>query len=564
MLTGLTDLAGAAEAKAEVGEATAQEAQELATALRRTVNGLLDLIGTPGGLAPLDDGGKVASKYLPSYVDDILEFDGKNVISLSGVYDEVPEEYADLPTGATTSGRYLQFITEEDVSKVYYCEGKGFYAGNTVAVYTGHTMEDLFCLKSTIVDLSVYGTTDENGFVVPVEGKVYVDISTNKQYRWSGSTLTELSKPTELGVGIGEAFPGTDGAALRTEFQNFRQSYTSESGDILSFCLGAEAFNINAALMSTDPFESLQDALDQVPRLESLGQNGVGWPSYGSTVVFLLKTGDTSEWSKYRCKLSVSEFESEDECFAADNWERVVEASDADSSTPGTVVCTKCEDHATEIANIKAELNDVKTTASSLSQSVTTATNKANAAHTKANSAYTIAEAAGSKADEIGTTLETLAADVETLKQSSSTGSAAFSLHDEIPFINVNDENSGCLHGAHSSGLTYSYPSTKFNLQATPADNQDVLILTPIDAELDGTVMRIIDPRMISTSDSVPAVRIQTYNSSQKIFGVEKESSDAWITLKGGYVEMMAVRSMSADGLSYSDLHWVVTKLVKF
>ena len=35
----------------------------------------IDQKGNPGGIAPLDDHGKVSPDYLPSYVDDVLEFD---------------------------------------------------------------------------------------------------------------------------------------------------------------------------------------------------------------------------------------------------------------------------------------------------------------------------------------------------------------------------------------------------------------------------------------------------------------------------------------------------------
>ena len=45
---------------------------ELVTALSNRV--LTSAVGANNGIAPLDAGGKIAAAYLPSYVDDVLEF----------------------------------------------------------------------------------------------------------------------------------------------------------------------------------------------------------------------------------------------------------------------------------------------------------------------------------------------------------------------------------------------------------------------------------------------------------------------------------------------------------
>lgn len=536
---------------AEVSE-LAQASFNLATQTSIDLGDFKESKGKVNGLAPLDDGGKIASKFLPSF----LGFDRTiDYVTLLGCYNEIPEEYADLPNETRPSGLYLQFEEYEATAGFSFCPGHGFIAGNLVRVYNGHSVVNTFALNSGGLPLGDYGNIDANGFAIPVAGKVYVDISTNKQYHWSGSTLSELSKPTELGENAGEAFPGPSGAALKTDYFNFKKQSNDQSSDILNLILGTDAFNINAAVYLPDPFESLQDALDQVPRLEYLCINGVGWPSYGSTVVFLLKTGNTSAWVKYRCKLSVLEFDSEDECFAADNWERVEETSGG----AGGSGCTQCEENAAAITELQADLE-------TLGQSVTTATNKATTAQTRANAAHTKATAAETAASENSAAITELQADVETLKQNGSSGggSAASPMHDTLEFVEATSEEAECAHGAHPSGLTYYCPTTKFNLTATPTGSEDLLIVTPIEDALDGTIMRILDRRVVDTSDNVPAVRIQTYRASQKIFGVDKESANAWITLKGGYVEMMAVRAKAANGLSFTELHWVVTKLVKF
>lgn len=93
--------------------------------------------GVAGGVATLDDGGKVPAAQLPSYVDDILEFD---------TLSEFPE-----------SGE---------------------------------------------------------------SGKMYTALDTNKTYRWSGTTYTEISKSLALGETSSTAYRGDRGKAAYDHISN--------------------------------------------------------------------------------------------------------------------------------------------------------------------------------------------------------------------------------------------------------------------------------------------------------------------------------------------------------
>lgn len=93
--------------------------------------------GAAGGVATLDDGGKVPAAQLPSFVDDILEFD---------TLSEFPE-----------SGE---------------------------------------------------------------SGKMYVALDTNKTYRWSGTTFTEISKSLALGETSSTAYRGDRGKAAYDHISN--------------------------------------------------------------------------------------------------------------------------------------------------------------------------------------------------------------------------------------------------------------------------------------------------------------------------------------------------------
>ncbi len=84
--------------------------------------------GSANGVAGLDESGKVPAAQLPSYVDDVLEFENKSAFPQNGE-----------------------------------------------------------------------------------SGKIYVDMATNKTYRWSGSAYTEISASLALGETASTAFPGDKG-----------------------------------------------------------------------------------------------------------------------------------------------------------------------------------------------------------------------------------------------------------------------------------------------------------------------------------------------------------------
>ncbi len=98
--------------------------------LEQISNVITDQKGANGGLAELDNSGKVPTSQLPSYVDDVLEYGAK----------------------------------------------------------------------------SSFPTTGESG-------KIYVDTSNNKTYRWSGSAYVEISPSLALGTTSSTAYRGDRGAA---------------------------------------------------------------------------------------------------------------------------------------------------------------------------------------------------------------------------------------------------------------------------------------------------------------------------------------------------------------
>lgn len=125
-------------------------------------------IGTKGaanGVAGLDSTGKVPSSQLPSYVDDVIDL--VNFVSTN-------------PTSGMTIGN------------VYY---------NTAT-------KKLFTATSATA-----GVTSD-----PEAGKIYINTSNNKTYRWSGTTMAEISASLALGTTSSTAFRGDYGNTLYTNF----------------------------------------------------------------------------------------------------------------------------------------------------------------------------------------------------------------------------------------------------------------------------------------------------------------------------------------------------------
>lgn len=140
--------------------------------------------------------GKVPSGMLPAYVDDVVEFGG------------MPDKGIKILQNSTA-----------DWTKVIYDSGtKRFYATKGVEVEDSTAIVPGGTAKPKLLEVYDNWTERENfqelTTNVPYSGKIYIDTTGNKQYRWSGSELVEISSG---GVVLGEtdstAYPGNKGAA---------------------------------------------------------------------------------------------------------------------------------------------------------------------------------------------------------------------------------------------------------------------------------------------------------------------------------------------------------------
>lgn len=159
------------------------------------IRAALDEKQAKGDYVQLVDG-KVPSRMLPAYVDDVVEFGG------------MPDKGIKI----------LQNSTAEWTKVIYDSGTKRFYATKGVEVEDSTALVPGGTAKPKLLEVYDNWTERENfqelTTNVPYSGKIYIDTTGNKQYRWSGSELVEISSG---GVVLGEtdstAYPGNKGAA---------------------------------------------------------------------------------------------------------------------------------------------------------------------------------------------------------------------------------------------------------------------------------------------------------------------------------------------------------------
>lgn len=117
-------------------------------------------MGANGGVATLDDSGKVPTSQLPSYVDDVIE----------GYYNTINSKF----------------------------------------------FEDTSFTKE----------------ITGGSGKIYVDLTAGKTYRWSGTTFTEISASLALGETDGTAYTGSKGKKNAEDIKNLQDGVKGVGDEI--------------------------------------------------------------------------------------------------------------------------------------------------------------------------------------------------------------------------------------------------------------------------------------------------------------------------------------------
>ena len=110
----------------------------------------------------LGNDGKIKSSQLPSYLDDVVEF--ANIVSTANILQE-------------SSNAEGTVVYVSSANKFALLVSSGSSGSSTNKYYSNWIGRDNY----------------ENDSLVPLEGKIFVDKSTDKLYRWNGSTLKEVS-----------------------------------------------------------------------------------------------------------------------------------------------------------------------------------------------------------------------------------------------------------------------------------------------------------------------------------------------------------------------------------
>ena len=147
---------------------------------------VLDKIGAANGIAPLDGNSLIPSQYLPSYVDDAVEG-----------YLDIADATAFTTTDAYAKGDLVKYN-----SKVWR-----FTTAHAAGAWNSNQVEEI----------PEFPTTGETS-------KIYVDLLTEKTYRWSGSVYVEISKSLALGETSNTAYRGDRGKAAYDHAQDSTHS----------------------------------------------------------------------------------------------------------------------------------------------------------------------------------------------------------------------------------------------------------------------------------------------------------------------------------------------------
>lgn len=208
------DTAKVAFEKATSAQTTADKALTAADKAQSDVDSIAGKIGVASGIAPLDANGFVPARFIPGAMDDVVEF--------ARIIDSV----ATILIGRAT-----------EAGEVVYCASSGKFLWASASTPTQY--------YNDWADAMPFGDLTDGGRA-PVSGKVYIDISTNKQYRWAGTTMAIVGTDLALGHTAQTAYPGDEGAALAVRVTSLGKELTQMS-DALSESIDELDDNISRA-----------------------------------------------------------------------------------------------------------------------------------------------------------------------------------------------------------------------------------------------------------------------------------------------------------------------------
>lgn len=160
----------------------------------------------------LENNGKISSEYLPSFVDDMLEF-GTEMSSSSGVT---------IQTSSASSPDHIVYLRDKDT----------FVASTSKTDSPSGTYYANWGETDTIRKGEAYGTATNNGYT-PKTGVIYVNTTGGKSYRYAGSSskLVLIASDLALGETSSTAYRGDHGKTAY-DHANAHGSAFDNSGNV--------------------------------------------------------------------------------------------------------------------------------------------------------------------------------------------------------------------------------------------------------------------------------------------------------------------------------------------
>ena len=177
--------------------------------------------GVANGFASLDENAKVPASQLPSYVDDVVEgyVCGNVFYSIKKIANH---NTVIIAANTITDSSNNIIGTEAGSNYKWQSNGtiEGYVESSSNGTITGYAVREgqieNSSVKATTFYLSEAGEAD----------KIYIDLDTNKTYRWSGSQFVEISQSLALGYTSSTAYPGNEGKATTDSF-NLLKTYSN-------------------------------------------------------------------------------------------------------------------------------------------------------------------------------------------------------------------------------------------------------------------------------------------------------------------------------------------------
>lgn len=162
-------------------------------------------MGVAGGVATLNENGKVPSSQLPMFMDDALEFDNE-----------------------VTDSSSLKVIigSVESVVGVVYCRDKDKFLGQKDALSNEYYAA--WGESDKIRGSEAYGTTVAGQGVTPKDGVIYVNLGNAKNYRYAGSSAKLVASGSDLALGE------TSSTAFRGDYGKIAYNHAQAKGVALS------------------------------------------------------------------------------------------------------------------------------------------------------------------------------------------------------------------------------------------------------------------------------------------------------------------------------------------